>query len=189
MNGGKSTLLLQTAYSARARGFEVILVGFKGNTREETIKSRLGIEYTVDLFFTERTPINSALKRQIAAKGKPKVLAVLIDEAQFLTSKQVEDLLTFTLQTGMTVECYGLKTNFATKLFPGSQRLIELADNVQELSLVRCKCGGKASINARFNSLGEIITSGPEKLIEGSHEEITYDPVCSSCFLDHGGEF
>lgn len=187
MNSGKSTLLLQTAYSARSKGFEVILVGFKGNTRETTIKSRLGVEYEVDLFFDGRTNMKKALKKEAALKGKHKVLAILIDEAQFLTPKQVEELVRFTIETSIPVECYGLKTNFATRLFPGSQRLLELADEVEELALVRCSCGNKASINARFNSKGEIVTSGPEKLIEGSKETIIYDPVCSSCFLDHAG--
>lgn len=188
MNGGKSTLLLQTAFSARSRDFDAILVGYKGNTREATIKSRVGLENEADFFFDGRTNMRTSLKKQVASKGRTRVLVILVDEAQFLTPKQVEDLLRFTLETRIPVECYGLKTNFATRLFPGSQRLLELADEVEELALVRCKCGRRATINARFTSEGEIITSGPEKLIEGE-KEVVYDPVCTSCFLDHGGSF
>lgn len=189
MNGGKSTLLLQTAFSSRSREFEVIIVGYKRNTREKTIKSRLGVEYDADLLYDSTTRLRTGILRQLAKKGRHKVLEVLVDEAQFLTPKQVEDLLKFTIESGIDVKCFGLKTNFETKLFPGSQRLIELADELVELNLVRCRCGKKANINARFNpTTRELIIEGPEELIEGSVEEVIYDPVCSRCYIEHGGK-
>lgn len=188
MNGGKSTLLLQNAYSSRSRGFEVVILGFKGNTREASISSRLGVETKVDLYFSEATDMKKEINKKLARRGRHKVLEVLVDEAQFLTPRQVEDLLLFTLETGVEVRCYGLKTNFETKAFPGAQRLLELADELVELDLVRCRCGKKARINARFHSdTNELITSGPEQLIEGSQEAVVYDPVCASCFVALGG--
>lgn len=190
MNGGKSTLLLQNAYSARSRNFEVVLLGYGGNTREAGIKSRLGVQYEADALYFPETTMGEALKELLDTKGRDKILEILVDEAQFLTPQQVEDLLRFTITEKIDVKCFGLKTNFETKTFPGSQRLFELADELVELDIVRCHCGQKARINARFHSeTGRIIASGPSELIEGSDSNIIYDPVCARCYLELGGTF
>ena len=190
MNGGKSTLLLQNAYSARSRDLEVILLGYGGNTREEGIKSRLGVQYDADALYHGDSSMEQLIQEAMERKGRERVLEVLVDEAQFLSPSQVEELLTYSIRHDIDVKCFGLRTDFETRSFPGSQRLFELADELVELNIVRCHCGAKARINARFNKdTGRIISTGPSQLIEGSVDNIIYDPVCPSCYLKLGGEF
>lgn len=190
MNGGKSTLLLQNAYSARSRDLEVILLGYGGNTREEGIKSRLGVQYDADALYHGDSSMEQLIQEAMESKGRERVLEVLVDEAQFLSPYQVEELLTYSIRHDIDVKCFGLRTDFETRSFPGSQRLFELADELVELNIVRCHCGAKARINARFNKdTGRIISTGPSQLIEGSVDNIIYDPVCPACYLKLGGEF
>lgn len=184
MTGGKSALLIQVAHNAKARGFSVIISTYKGNTRDIEVESRLGIRETADLSFDEETNMYEELAELHRNRAGEKIVAVLIDEAQFLTGNQVEELLTFTKDHQLSVQCYGLKTDYKTHLFPGSKRLIELADEIEELNIVRCRCGNKATLNGLF-SVGEriLVQEGGVILIEGSVDSSYYDPICTGCYL------
>lgn len=101
---------------------------------------------------------------------------MIVDECQFLTKQQVEDLHKVSLQ--IPVLCYGLLTNFRSELFEGSKRLVEIAESLQEIKCV-CKCGKKATVNARFVD-GKLSTSGAEIAIGGDEQ---YESMCYQCFL------
>lgn len=105
---------------------------------------------------------------------------ILIDESQFLTSSQVEQLRAIVDDFDINIICYGLRTDFQTHLFEGSKRLFELADDIEELNLP-CSCGRKALFNARFNENGELVINGEQILIGG---EDKYKPLCSKCYTN-----
>lgn len=103
-----------------------------------------------------------------------------MDESQFLTTIQVEELRRIVDDFGINVLCYGLRTDFKTNLFEGSKRLFELADDINEMK-ISCSCGRKAIINARFNENDEIVINGEQVLIGG---EDIYKPLCSKCYTE-----
>lgn len=186
MNGGKTTLLLQTVHSWKARGLSVVLIKPWKDTREEDITSRIGASAAVDFRLKTHHSFNEKLEEFLKEKEEKPAL-IVVDEAQFLTVKQVEELFVYAVTHEVEVFCYGLKTDFLGHAFAGSSRLLELAD-IEELSVMLCRCGRPARFNARFNPLtGLIINEGPKTLIEGSKEEVVYDPICGSCFISLGG--
>lgn len=103
---------------------------------------------------------------------------ILIDEAQFLSAEQVDQLAAVVDEYGINVVCYGLRTDFRTHLFEGSKRLLEIADTIDEIKST-CTCGRKTIVNARVNSLGEIITEGEVVEIGGNDR---YIAVCRKCW-------
>lgn len=138
------------------------------------VKSRIGlraeaevIDEVTDIYkiFTSKTTDN-------------KIDLVICDEVQFLTEKQIEQLRCIASDYSADVVCYGLKTDFTTRLFPGSKRLIELADKLCELKSV-CSCGNKATLNVRVDEDGYIITKGSQVEIGGNEK---YKIVCHSCY-------
>lgn len=186
MNGGKTTLLLQTVHSWKARGLAVILLKPWKDTREEDITSRIGATATVDFRLKTHHSFTEKLTEFLATAETAPAL-IVVDEAQFLTVKQVEELFIYAMTHPVDIFCYGLKTDFLGHAFAGSSRLLELAD-IEELSVMLCRCGAPARFNARFNpTTGAIISEGPKTLIEGSQEDVIYDPLCGSCFITLGG--
>ena len=107
--------------------------------------------------------------------------AILVDEAQFLTTSQVEDLWIIAKTKNISVICFGLKTNFKSEFFEGSKRLFELADKFKELETI-CSCGVKARFNARKVN-GKFILDGDEFVIDGDNKSVKYVPLCSKCYL------
>ena len=103
---------------------------------------------------------------------------ILVDESQFLTSRQVEQLAQIVDELDINVMCYGLRTDFTTNLFEGSKRLMELADDIDEIK-ISCSCGRKAIINARLDRYGNVITNGEQILIGGNEQ---YIPLCRKCY-------
>lgn len=186
MNGGKTTQLLQTVHSWRSRGFSVILLKPSDDTRNTEITSRIGATAEVDITVSKEDDLCEVIRNFIRVRPGLNHVLIAVDEAQFLTPSQVEDL--FLLSTSdAPVYCYGLKTNFRGFAFPGSARLLELAD-VEEIDIMKCRCGKPARFNARFDSTRTtLISEGSEKLIEGSTEEVIYDPLCPLCFVIEGG--
>lgn len=183
MSGGKTTLLLQTAYSWKQRGKHVVLIKPFKDTRDETIHSRIGASLDVDFKLKTIDSIIEAIEKNVIIKPD----LILVDEAQFLTVKQVEDLFTYAMLENVEIYCYGLKSDFRGHSFPGSSRLLELAV-INELEVMICRCGQPARFNARFNpKTGKIITDGPKTLIEGSHVDVVYDSLCGKCFIQLGG--
>ena len=107
---------------------------------------------------------------------------VLVDEAQFLSEKQVDELYYITKYYNIPVICYGLKTDFQSKLFTGSKRLLELSDELDELITI-CRCGKRAKFNARFIN-DKFTLKGDTNLIDGSVNNVKYIPLCGKCYLD-----
>ena len=188
MNSGKSTALLQAAFNYLERGQHVLLakptVDVKG---DRSIVSRLGVERPVDftieatddllgLFFRHR-------KQLTAATGSP-VACLLVDEAQFLTALQVDDLLRIAVVQDVPVLAYGIRTDFRTAAFPGSRRLLEVAHTLEELKTI-CRCGRKALFNAR--KVGDRFVFDGVQVAVDSVDDVSYESLCGECYLAESG--
>src|SRR4029453_17589880 len=152
INSGKSTALLQAAFNYEERGHRVLLAKPAVDTKgDRSIVSRLGVVREVD--FTIE-PAAEGLDRfqqqrtQVIEEHGRDVSCLLIDEGQFLSSDQVDDLLRIALMDDIPVLAYGIRTDFQTVAFPGSRRLLEIAHSLEELKTI-CRCGRKAIFNAR----------------------------------------
>ena len=204
MNSGKSTALLQAAYNYEERGQRVLLAKPEIDTKgADRISSRLGVERLVDfligpdddvrsLFAVHRERIRAlaeseALIPESSATGaRPDVACLLIDEAQFLTESQVDDLLRIVVEDGIPVLAYGIRTDFQTRAFPGSARLMELAHSLEELKTI-CRCGSKALFNARLVG-GRFVFDGDQVAIdELTADRVTYESMCAECYLRESG--
>lgn len=178
MGSAKTALLLTTAYNFEERGVGHICLKPVVDTRENTniIRSRIGIERECVWIYPE-TDLYS-LARSLFESRKSIIEWFLIDEAQFLTESQVDQLARIVDNFGCNVICYGLRTDFRTHLFEGSKRLLEVADSIDEVKST-CSCGRKTIVNARVNSQGEIITEGEVVEIGGNER---YIAVCRNCW-------
>lgn len=170
MNSSKSTNLLMIKYNYEEQGFRVVLLKPSIDDREGAgiIKSRVGMESKCTLVYP-----NSSIFDLFQYESAD---VIMVDEAQFLSEAQVDDL--YKISFKLPVLCFGLLTDFSQHLFPGSKRLIELSESLQEIKTV-CKCGKKATINARFDSTGHVITKG-EQIDIGGNEK--YKALCKECF-------
>ena len=176
MNSGKSTSLLQTAHNYQERGMNIVLMKpSKDKKAYECIESRLGVDRKVDYLISEDESI-----LDIVSTLKD-VSCILVDEAQFLTPFQVDELLRVTTDYDIPVICYGLRTDFKTNGFPGSIRLLELAHTIEEMKTI-CRCGSKATFNARFVN-GELVTEGEQVAIDG-FDSVTYESMCPKCYYE-----
>ena len=188
MNSGKSTALLQAAYNYEERHQQVLLTKPDIDTKgDAAIVSRLGVTRPVDFTVGPEDDIYEAFlshsARVLESTGVP-VSCLLVDEAQFLTETQVDDLLRIAILEGVPVLAYGIRTDFQTVAFPGSRRLLEIAHSLEELKTI-CRCGRKAVFNAR--KVGdEYIFDGDQVAIDGV--DVTYESLCGSCYLEesHG---
>jgi len=180
MNSGKSTALLQAAYNYEERGHRVLLAKPRIDVRGESlITSRLGVTRNTDFtigadedayarFIAEREAANSA------------VSCLLVDEAQFLSERQVDDLLRIAVVEDTPVLAYGIRTDFQTVAFPGSRRLLEVAHSLEELKTI-CRCGRKALFNAR--KVGDrFVFDGAQVAIDGV--DASYESLCGACYLE-----
>lgn len=183
MNSGKSTALLQAAYNYEERGQHVLLAKPTVDTKgAEKISSRLGVERTVDFLIGP----GDDLRALVAAHAHPAVACLLVDEAQFLSPTQVEDLLRIAVGERIPVLAYGIRSDFQTRAFPGSARLLELAHSLEELKTI-CRCGRKAIFNARLVG-GRFVFDGDQVAIdELSTERVTYESMCAECYLRESG--
>src|SRR3954468_19949168 len=182
MNAGKSTTLLQADYNYRERGMETMLWTARVDDRAGAgvIGSRIalsapahGFDEHVDLF----AAIADELKRR-------KLDCILVDEAQFLTQRHVLQLCEVADRLSIPVLCYGLRTDFQGKLFPGSAALLALADSLIELKAV-CDCGRKATMNLRVDEDGHAVTSGAQTEIGGNDR---YIALCRRHFFERQRE-
>lgn len=172
MNAGKSTALLQAAYNYEERGMNVALFTAAHDARSGggLIGSRLGLTRAAATFGPATVFERGALPADIAC--------VLIDEAQFLTPAQVAQLHRMAHLEGLPVLCYGLRGDFRGDAFPGSAKLLTLADELEEMKTI-CACGRKASMNMRIDGEGRRVLQGDQVLIGGNER---YRAVCPSCF-------
>jgi thymidine kinase len=178
MNAGKSTVLLQSSYNYRERGMHTLLFVPAIDTRAGTgrIQSRIGLgAEAMALQATEN--IFDHVK---AAHAAQPVACVLIDEAQFLTRLQVEQLTDVSDRLGIPVLCYGLRTDFQGQLFTGSAALLALADNLIELKTI-CHCGRKATMNLRVGPDGRAVKEGAQVEIGGNER---YVAMCRRHYKD-----
>ncbi|MEM6617923.1 MAG: thymidine kinase [Pseudomonadota bacterium] len=172
MNAGKSTILLQASYNYRERGMETYLVTADVDDRGGSgqITSRIGIEAIADRF----RPDDDLFEMIRARQARSTLACVFIDEAQFLTDRQVWQLALAVDDLGVPVMCYGLRVDFQGKLFPGSAALLAIADEMREVRTI-CFCGKKATMVVRQNAAGEVITEGAQVQIGGNE---TYVSLC-----------
>lgn len=186
MNSGKSTALLQAAFNYEERGQRVLLAKPSIDTKGDGIVSRLGVARNVDFTIASDTALRArfaALVAQIRSTEGREVACLLIDEAQFLSPDQVDDLLRIAVLDRVPVLAYGIRTDFKTNAFPGSRRLLEIAHSIEELKTI-CRCGRKAIFNAR--KVGEtFIFDGAQVAIDG--ESVTYESLCGECYLAESG--
>ena len=193
MNSGKSTGLLQVAYNYEERGQRVLLAKPAVDTKGSgEVVSRLGISRDADFLVQPQDDIR-ALFAANAAGDDPEALlehvdvapvaCLLVDEAQFLTQDQVDGLFHIAVEDGVPVMAYGIRTDFKTRAFPGSARLLEVAHALEELKTI-CRCGRKALFNTR--RIGEeTVFDGDQLAIEGA--EVWYESLCGSCYLEASG--
>ncbi|MDO4962550.1 MAG: thymidine kinase [bacterium] len=174
MGCGKTTALLQVVYNYEKNGIKTILIKPSIDKKGDmNIVSRLGIERCVDSLIDKDEKI-------IEKFDLTDVKCVLVDEAQFMSKDQIKELWFISKEYDIPVICYGLKTNFKAELFEGSKAIIELADELEELSTI-CKCGSKARFNARVID-GKYITEGDVVAIDGI--DAAYEPLCGKCYID-----
>ena len=180
MNAGKSTALLQANHNYMERGMQTILftAGIDDRAGRGVIKSRIGIE-TQAIAFEKSDDLAEIVRAQ---KGVQAIGCVLIDEAQFLTRKQVRQLTDLVDQDDIPVLTYGLRTDFRGETFEGSQYLLAWADEIREIKAI-CSCGKKATMNARVNADGEIEKDGVQIEIGGNERYISF---CRKCFSKAG---
>lgn len=178
MNSGKSMALLQMAYNYEENNKKVVLIKSSIDTKgEDYLVSRIGPKRKVDIKLLE----NESLFCDKYIKSILKTDAILVDEAQFLTKKQVEELWIISKKHNISVICFGLKTNFKSEFFEGSKRIFELADKFKELETI-CSCGVKARFNARKVN-GRFTLKGDECIIDGKKEKHEYVPLCGKCYM------
>ena len=178
MNAGKSTSLLQANHNYGERGMETLLLTAALDDRagRGVIKSRIGIE-TQAVAFEKADNLAEIVRTK--AQGQS-IGCVLIDEAQFLTRKQVNELTDLVDHDGIPVLAYGLRTDFRGETFEGSQYLLAWADDIREIKAI-CSCGKKATMNARVNEEGKIERDGNQIEIGGNER---YVSLCRKCFTD-----
>ena len=177
MNCGKSSALMQVAYNYEQNNKKVIVIKSEIDTKGNNyLESRIGLKRKVDILLKENESIEKYYNKL------DEISCVLVDEAQFLSEKQVDELYYITKYYNIPVICYGLKTDFQSKLFDGSKRLLELADELDELITI-CRCGKRAKCNARFIN-DKFTLKGDTNLIDGSVNNVKYIPLCGKCYLD-----
>lgn len=173
MGSSKSAQVLITKFNYEERGMKVWLLKPSTDNRNgvEVIQSRIGLREEADAL----KPEDSVLTRFKALK---QVDVVITDESQFFTEEQIDDLRYIVDHYDIPVLCFGLRTDFRTKLFPGSLRLFEVADSISEIKTI-CSCGNKAIVNARINSEGKVLSEGEQVFIGGNE---SYIAMCHKCW-------
>lgn len=184
MNSGKSLQLLATAHNFNERGIPFVLLKSSIDTRDgdDVVHSRaLGDKECVTV-----APCDNIyqLVKSLEDASYVGLKWILVDEAQFLTPEQVDELASIADNLAINVICYGLRTDFRTKLFPGSQRLFEIADSLEEIKS-SCSCNSKTIFNARIDSDGNIVTDGEQIEVGG---EDRYIALCRKCYNTRVGK-
>ncbi|TDQ66914.1 thymidine kinase [Maritalea mobilis] len=159
MNAGKSTILLQAAHNYQERGMNALLYtsALYAEGGVGKISSRIGLDVEANLYRQE----DNLLEQIVAANKQEKVDCIFVDEAQFLTSKQVWQLARVSDHMNIPVMCYGLRTDFQGKLFEGSAELLAIADILREIRTI-CECGRKATMVVRFDEHGQPMREGDQ---------------------------
>ena len=176
MGSSKTAQALITKFNYEEKGMRVWLIKPQTDDRDgdNIVRSRIGLScpayvlpYQEDVYESYRNLSNQ-------------VDVIIVDECQFLSEKQVDQLADIVIIYNVPVLCFGLRTDFRTKMFPGSKRLLEIADSITEIKTI-CACGKKATVNVRMDENGRIVTEGEQILIGGNDR---YTSMCYQCYME-----
>ncbi|MFC7374616.1 thymidine kinase [Brachybacterium sp. GCM10030267] len=183
MNSGKSDTLIKTAYNYDERGLATITVKPVLDTKgEDWVVARGGAQRRVDVLAHPGQDLRERVHAVADQRGLRPLHCVLVDEGQFLDPVQIDHLFRIAKQDGISVICYGLRTDFRTHMFPGAARLFELADNVEKLPTM-CRCGSQAEFNCRVVD-GRHVFEGDQVAIDDlATGSVTYVSLCGPCFM------
>ncbi len=175
MGSSKTAQALITKYNYEENDLNVWLIKPSADTRDgkTILRSRIGLEAQVEVIAP-----NVDVYARFQETQADHCNAVIVDECQFMTSAQIDQLRAIVNDYSIPVMCFGLRTDFQTKLFPGSLRLMELADNIEEIKTM-CDCGRKATVNARISD-GYIVTEGAQVVLGGND---CYIAMCHKCYI------
>ena len=177
MGCGKTALLLQVAFNYQERGMKAVVMKPEVDTKAGTkIQTRIGLERDTDYLIKKSDNLYDVISKNFNDAD-----CILVDEAQFLTREQVNELVKVVVKLDIVVMCYGLRTDFLTNGFEGATRLLEVANNIEELKTI-CKCGKKALYNARFVD-GKMVTQGKSVVIDND-SRVKYVAMCPKCYYE-----
>ena len=175
MGSSKTAQALITKYNYEENDLKVWLIKPGADTRdgENIVRSRIGLQAEAQVI-----PADMDVYTFFAENKAGACDVVILDECQFMTPAQIDQLRAIVNDYDIPVMCFGLRTDFQTKLFPGSMRLMEVADNIGEIKTI-CDCGNKATVNARISN-GYIVTEGDQVLLGGND---AYIAMCHRCYI------
>ena len=176
MGSSKTAQALVTKYNYEERNMKVLLLKPSTDTRDgsDIVRSRIGLQAKAVVIPPEMDVYKLYEEKYTDCK------AVIVDECQFLTPKQVDQLAQITIDFDVAVLCFGLRTDFQTHFFPGSMRLMEIAESISEIKSV-CDCGAKATVNARIDDKGNVVFEGAQVVLGGNDR---YRAMCRKCWLE-----
>lgn len=174
MGSSKTAQALITKFNYEERNMKVMFIKPSTDTRDgaDIVRSRIGLEARATVVGPEVDVYKLYQEKFSDCK------AVVVDEAQFLTPAQVDQFALVTIDFDVAVLCFGLRTDFQTKFFPGSLRLMEIAESIQEIKMV-CDCGAKATVNARLDDEGNVVFEGQQVVLGGNDR---YRAMCRKCW-------
>ncbi len=177
MGSSKTAQALITKYNYEENDLNVWLIKPSADVRDgaDILRSRIGLEAVVQII----TP-DADVYQVFTDTKKDTCDVIIVDECQFLTPEQIDGLRNIVNDYNVPVMCFGLRTDFQTKLFPGSLRLMEVADTIQEIKTI-CDCGAKATVNARIDGEGHIVTQGAQVFLGGND---AYIAMCHKCYIN-----
>lgn len=175
MGSSKSAQALITKFNYEEKGMSVWLIKPGTDTRDgaATIMSRIGLHQEAQIIY----PDDDIIEEYHKAGSYDVIIA---DESQFLTPEQIDGLRKLVDEENIPILCFGLRTDFLTHFFPGAKRLMELADSITEIKTI-CSCGRKATVNARFDDNGRVITEGDQVVLGGNDR---YTAMCHKCWVE-----
>ena len=176
MGSSKTAQALITRYNYEENGMKVWLLKPSADTRDgvQILRSRIGLEAEVEVIAPEED-----VEQRFRETRAGSCDVIIVDECQFLTREQIDQLRSIVDEENIPVICFGLRTDFQTRLFPGSLRLMEVADTIQEIKTI-CDCGAKATVNARIDARGRIVTQGAQVELGGNDR---YIAMCHQCYI------
>ena len=176
MGSSKTAQALITKYNYEENDLSVWLLKPSADDRDgvQILRSRIGLEASADIISPE-----TDIFRRFETEKLGQVDVIIVDECQFFTSEQIDQPREIVDAYNLPVMCFGLRTDFQTKLFPGSRRLMEVADSILEIKTI-CDCGAKATVNARIDSSGHIVTEGAQVVLGGND---SYIAMCHKCYM------
>lgn len=183
MNSGKSTSLMQVAHNYEERGMKVRVLKPQIDSKgDDKLVSRLGVTRKVDYLVKAGDDLFKSFSK---IENGERISCILVDEVQFLSKDQIDQLLKIAVIKDVPVICYGLRTDFQANGFEGSERLLLVAHSVEELKTI-CRCGRKAIFNGRKIN-GIFVFEGDQVAIDNS-DEIDYEAMCASCYFERKAE-